>query len=143
MSSRTYYRLALAVALVTVLFLAFGIGALGIIGPGGRPDLMYVGAVAVVVVGAFLARFRSPGMALALPATAAATVLAGVVARAPEGRRRRRWPRSSASAACTPPCSACRPGCSGGLRTRTPLSLPTVASEPSSAPRSPMSRCPR
>jgi hypothetical protein len=76
----SYYRLGLAVALGTVLFLAFGIGALGIIGAGGPPDLLYVGAVAVGVVGAFLARFRSPGMALALAATAVATLLAGGVA---------------------------------------------------------------
>ena len=65
-TARSYYRLGLAVALGTVLFLAFGIGALGIIGAGGPPDLLYVGAVAVGVVGAFLARFRSLGMARAL-----------------------------------------------------------------------------
>lgn len=80
MSSRTYYRLALAVALVTVLFLAFGIGALGIIGPGGRPDLMYAGAVAIGVVGAVLARFRSGGMARALWATAGATMVVALIA---------------------------------------------------------------
>jgi hypothetical protein len=79
-SPSTYYRLAVAVALGTVLFLAFGIGALGIIGPGGRPDLMYAVAVAVGVVGALLARFRSPGMALALAATAVATMLVAVIA---------------------------------------------------------------
>jgi hypothetical protein len=76
----SYYRLGLAVALGTVLFLALGIGALGIIGPGGRPDLMYAGAVAVGVVGALLARFRSQGMALALGATAVATLVVGVIA---------------------------------------------------------------
>jgi hypothetical protein len=76
----TYYRLGAAVALGTVLFLAFGITALGIIGPGGRPDLMYAGAVAIGVVGAVLARFRSRGMALALWATAAATMVVAVIA---------------------------------------------------------------
>jgi hypothetical protein len=79
-TSRTYYRLAVGVALGTLLFLAFGIGALGIIGPGGRPDLMYAGPVAVGIVGALLARFRSRGMALALGATAAATIVVAVVA---------------------------------------------------------------
>jgi hypothetical protein len=76
----SYYRLGVAVALGTVLFLAFGIGALGIIGPGGAPDRMYAGAVAVGIVGALLARFRSRGMALALAATAVATMVVAVVA---------------------------------------------------------------
>jgi hypothetical protein len=79
-SAATYYRLAAAVALGTVLFLAFGIGALGIIGAGGPPDLMYAGAVAVGLVGALLARFRAPGMAVALGAAAVATMVVGVVA---------------------------------------------------------------
>lgn len=80
MTSSTSYRLAVTVALGTVLFLAFGIGALGVIGPGGRPDLMYAGAVAVGIVGALLARFRPRGMALALGATAAATMVVAVIA---------------------------------------------------------------
>jgi hypothetical protein len=80
MNSSTYYRLATVVALGTVLFLAFGISALGIIGPGGRPDLMYAGAVAVGIVGALLARFRSRGMALALGATAVATMVVALIA---------------------------------------------------------------
>ena len=80
MNSSTYYRLATAVALGTVLFLAFGISALGIIGPGGRPDIMYAGAVAVGIVGALLARFRSRGMALALGATAVATMVVALIA---------------------------------------------------------------
>lgn len=77
---RTYYRLGAAVALGTVLLLLFGIGALGIIGAGGPPDLLYLGAVGIGVVGAVVARLRARGMALALAATAAATVLAGLVA---------------------------------------------------------------
>jgi hypothetical protein len=36
----TYYRLALAVALGTGLVLLYGMAALGVIGAGGRPDLM-------------------------------------------------------------------------------------------------------
>ena len=71
-SARNAYRLGLAVALGAALFLVWGVGALGIIGAGGRPDLMYLGALAVGVVGALLARFRSSGMAWALAATALA-----------------------------------------------------------------------
>jgi hypothetical protein len=80
MTAKTYYRLATGVALGTALFLLLGIGALGIIGPGGPPDLMYVAALAVGVVGAVIARLRPQGMAVALAATAAATVLVGVIA---------------------------------------------------------------
>ena len=75
-----YYRLAGAVAVGTVLFLLFGIGALGIIGAGGPPDLMYLGAAAIGLVGALVARFRARGMAVALGATALATLAVGVVA---------------------------------------------------------------
>ena len=80
MTVTTSYRLAVGVALATVLFLGFGIGTLGIIGAGGRADLMYLGAVAVGVVGAGIARLRPRGMALALAATAAATLVVGVIA---------------------------------------------------------------
>lgn len=80
MNPRNYYRLAVALAVVTALFLLLGIGALGIIGAGGPPDLMYVGALAVGVVGAVLARGRARGMAVALAAAAGTTVLVGAVA---------------------------------------------------------------
>jgi hypothetical protein len=77
---RTAYRLGVVTALGAALFLLFGIGALGIIGAGGRPDLLYVAALAVGVVGTVLARLRPGGMAYALAATALATVLAGLLA---------------------------------------------------------------
>jgi hypothetical protein len=79
-TATSYYRLAVGVALGTALFLLWGIGALGIIGAGGRPDLMYAGALAVGLIGAVIARLRPRGMALALLATALATVLVGVIA---------------------------------------------------------------
>jgi hypothetical protein len=79
-SARNAYRLGLAVALGAALFLVWGVGALGIIGAGGRPDLMYLGALAVGVVGALLARFRSSGMAWALAATAIALVVVAGIA---------------------------------------------------------------
>lgn len=79
-TARTHYLLAAAVALGTVLVVLFGIGALGIVGDGGPPDLLYLGAIALGVVAAVAARFRAGGMAVALAVTAVATVLAGVVA---------------------------------------------------------------
>jgi hypothetical protein len=79
-TSKTYYRLGIAVALGTALFLVWGIGALGVIGAGGRPDLMYAGALVVGIIGAVIARLRPRGMALALLATALATALVGVIA---------------------------------------------------------------
>ena len=78
--SRTHYRTGLALALGTALFLVWAIGALGIIGAGGPPDLMYLGALAVGVVGAVVARFRARGMAVALATTALATIVVGGIA---------------------------------------------------------------
>ena len=79
-TARGRYLLGAGLALGTTLFLLFGIGALGIIGPGGRADLMYLAAVAVGLVGALVARFRASGMALALGATALATLVVGLIA---------------------------------------------------------------
>jgi hypothetical protein len=77
---RTSYRLAIGVAVATVLFLVWAIGALGIIGAGGRPDRMYLGVLAVLAIGTVVARLRPRGMALALAATAAATALVAGIA---------------------------------------------------------------
>ena len=79
-TARSTYRLAVAVALGTALFLAFGIAALGIIGDGGRADRMYLAVFAVLAVGTVAARLRPRGMALALLATAATQVIVAVVA---------------------------------------------------------------
>lgn len=79
-TTATYYRLAVGVALGTALFLVWSIGALGIIGAGGRPDRMYVAVLGVAAVGTVLARLRPRGMALALLATAATPLVIAVVA---------------------------------------------------------------
>ena len=76
---RTRYLLAAAVSVATVLFLLFGIGALGIVGDGDR-DAMYLVAPVVAVLVAVGSRFRAPGMALALAAASLATLVAGAVA---------------------------------------------------------------
>lgn len=79
-SARTQYRLALVLAVGTVLVLLYGIGALGIVGGGSAYDLLYVAAAALGLVGALVARFRARGMAVALAVAAVATVAAGLVA---------------------------------------------------------------
>jgi hypothetical protein len=78
MSSKRYL-VALGVSVVTVLFLLFGIGALGIVGDGDR-DAMYLAAPAVALLVAVVTRFSPAGMAMALGAAAVATLVAGVVA---------------------------------------------------------------
>lgn len=80
MTSRTYHRVGLALALLTALFLFVAIGALGVIGEGGEPDRLYLGVFATLGVGTVLARLRPRGMAYALAATAAAQALVAVVA---------------------------------------------------------------
>jgi hypothetical protein len=75
---RTSYRLALGLAVATLLFLVWAVGALGIIGEGGRPDRVYVAVLAVAVLGSALARLRPRGMALALAATALTQALVTV-----------------------------------------------------------------
>lgn len=80
MSATTSYRLAVGVAVATTLLLLLGIGALGIIGDGGRPDLMYLAAPLVALAGALAARLRPGGTALALAVAAATTVAVGLVA---------------------------------------------------------------
>lgn len=76
----TSYRLGITVALLTTLFLLFGITALGINGAGGDADRMYLAVPAVLVVGAAVARLRAHGMALALLVTALTQVVLAVVA---------------------------------------------------------------
>ena len=76
----TYYRLGLALAAFTALFLLWAVGALGIIGAGGEPDRMFLGVLAVLLVGTAVARLRPSGMALALAATAVAQGIVTVIA---------------------------------------------------------------
>lgn len=79
-SAATTYRLALGLAVATVLFLVLAIGALGIIGDGGRPDQIYVAVLAVLALGSVLARLRPSGMAVALVATAVTQVVVTLLA---------------------------------------------------------------
>jgi hypothetical protein len=75
------YRVGVGVAVATGLLLVWVVGAVGVIGEeGDRADLMYVGVLAVGIIGAVIARFRPQGMARALLATALAQGLVAVIA---------------------------------------------------------------
>jgi len=89
----------------TALFPVAAIGALGILGEGGRPDRVYAGVLAVAVLGTVVARFRARGMANALLCAAVAQALVTVVALA--GGCRPRTLRSPTSWASTPGTSPC------------------------------------
>jgi hypothetical protein len=75
------YRSAVALALATALFLVWGVLALGVIGVEGDPaDRMYIGVLAVGIIGSVIARFRPHGMTRALAATAIAVGVVAVIA---------------------------------------------------------------
>lgn len=75
------YRSAVGVALAAAFILLWLMGAVGIIGVDGDPfDLMYIGVLAIGIIGAIIARFQPHGMARALLATALAQGLVAVIA---------------------------------------------------------------
>jgi predicted lysophospholipase L1 biosynthesis ABC-type transport system permease subunit len=80
---RTYntaYRFAVGVALAAALLLVWINLAVGIIGePNELANLMYIGVLAVGIIGAIVTRFRPHGMARALLATALAQALVAVL----------------------------------------------------------------
>ena len=81
MTPRTAHRSAVAIALGTTLVLLYGIAALGVIGAAGdRADLMYLGVLAVGLVGAVVTRFRPRGMAATMTAMALVQALVAVIA---------------------------------------------------------------
>ena len=75
------YRFAVGVALAAAFILVWLTGAVGIIGSeDNNANVMYLGVLAVGVVGAIVARFQPRGMARALFATALAQGLVSVIA---------------------------------------------------------------
>ena len=73
MNTTTAYRIGLALAVASVLFLLWGVAAMGIVGSEGDPfDRLYFAVVGIGVGGALLARFQAPGMAGVLAAMALA-----------------------------------------------------------------------
>ncbi len=81
MTTTATYRAAIAVAVGTALFLVLAMGAVGIVGiEGDRADLLYLVGLAIGVVGVAVARLRPRGTARAMVATAAAMLVAGLIA---------------------------------------------------------------
>jgi hypothetical protein len=75
------YRAAVGVALAAALLLVWINLAVGIIGTENNPaNLMYLGVLAVGIIGAVIARFEANGMARALVAAALAQALVAVIA---------------------------------------------------------------
>lgn len=79
-TSKWHYLLALGLTVGSALFLVLAVGALGIIGDGGRPDRIYVAVLGVLIVGGVVARLRPRGMAIVLAATALTMALATAIA---------------------------------------------------------------
>lgn len=75
------YRFGVAVAIAAAFLLVWLNGAVGIIGSENNDaNLMYFGVIAVAIAGAIMARFRPPGMALAMYATAGAQAAVAAIA---------------------------------------------------------------
>lgn len=76
----TAYRGGIVLALTTALLLVWMSGAVGIFGHSGDPrDLIFLGELAIGIIGALLARFQPQGMARTLIVMAIAQILAGVI----------------------------------------------------------------
>ena len=89
------HRAAVGVAVAAALLLVWINLAVGIIGnEGNLANLMYIGVLAVGIIGALIARFQPHGMARALFATALAQMLVAVIALAARlGTSGPVWPR--------------------------------------------------
>jgi hypothetical protein len=75
------YKAAVALALGSTLFMVWANLAVGLIGAGPNPgNLMYMGVVAVAVIGTFLSRFTPGGMERVMYAVVLALVLVAVIA---------------------------------------------------------------
>ena len=80
-TSRTAYRVAFGVALATALILVWMNLAVGLIGSEDNPaNLLYLGVLAVGLIGAAIARLGPRGMARALFATALAQASVPLIA---------------------------------------------------------------
>jgi hypothetical protein len=81
MLNRNAYRFAVGVALAAAFILFWMSLAVGLIGSEDNPaNLLYVGVLAVGIIGAIIARLRPHGMARALFATALAQASVPVIA---------------------------------------------------------------
>lgn len=81
LSKSNAYRSGVCLMLAAMFLLIWINGAVGIIGDEDNPlNRLYVGVIAAAVLGAFLARFRAPGMAWAMAVAAAGHGVITVVA---------------------------------------------------------------
>lgn len=75
------YKAAVGIALAAAFILVWATGAVGVIGSEDNPaNLMYIGVLAVGIIGAIVARFRPHGMARVLFAMAFVQALVAVIA---------------------------------------------------------------
>jgi len=80
-TDNTAYRSAVGVAIAAAFILIWVNGAVGIIGDESNDaNMMYIGVLAIAIIGAIIARFQPHGMARALHATALAQALVAVIA---------------------------------------------------------------
>jgi hypothetical protein len=79
-SAEITYRIAIGLALFTGLLLIWINLAVGIIGSEGNPlNLLYLAVLAVGIVGTFISRFKSKGMALTVFSMAIAQTLVAII----------------------------------------------------------------
>ena len=83
----TAYRAAVGLAVATALILIWVNAAVGIIGDDELFNLMYLGVLAIGIVGALIARFQPHGMARALFAVAVGQMLVPTIVLAIPGLR--------------------------------------------------------
>ncbi len=80
-SQNFIYRVAIASAIGSTFLLIWVNLAVGLIGSGPNPgNLMYLGVLAVIIIGTYLARFTPRGMERAMLATSGSLVLLAIVA---------------------------------------------------------------
>ena len=80
MRQNTTYRFAVGIALMAAFLVVWINLAVGIIGePEDRANLMYIGVLAVGIIGAVIARFQPHRMSSALFATALAQALVATI----------------------------------------------------------------
>lgn len=82
LSDQIMYRTALGIALFSALLLVWVNGAVGLVGSENNDfNLLYFGVALLLIIGAFISRFRAKGMAIALfvtTAVQASTILVAI-----------------------------------------------------------------
>jgi hypothetical protein len=81
MGDNLAYRAGMVLAIGTTFLLIWVNLAVGLIGSGPNPaNLMYVGVIAVLLIGVYLSRFNAAGLDRAMFATAFSMALLGIIA---------------------------------------------------------------